>query len=124
MSDIYFAYKINYHIIAFSDKVNNMSEIVTISVNQESVSKIRDFYADYQVNNSGEYIEFQAKIRGLVITVYSSKKQSYKVVFVGEDALKEARAWDVNATPITPKEKVKETKNIDLELEQKFLGNM
>lgn len=84
-----------------------MKETVSLVITNDTVSKIRDFYQGYAILSKGEYIEFQAKIRDIVITIYSSKK-GYRVVFTGEDALKEAKTWDVNAKVIETKEKVEE----------------
>ncbi len=86
----------------------NMNEIVTITVAKEDTLKIKDFYHNFKVDNDGEYIDFQAKLDNVVITIYSSKKENYKVVFAGTNALKEAKVWDVNATIVTPKKKIKE----------------
>lgn len=74
-----------------------MKQSVTISVNQLKIEKMKRFYAEHIVTNSGEYVLFQAKKSGIVITAYLSKKEMYKVTFIGEDALGEAQTWDPEA---------------------------
>lgn len=74
-----------------------MKQSVTITVNQLKIEKMKRFYAEHIVENNGMYVLFQAKIRGIVITAYDSKKETFKVTFMGEDALGEAQTWDENA---------------------------
>lgn len=82
-----------------------MIERVTIKVNQETKDKIVHFYKSIEKENKGQYILFFGQNDGLTVTVYTSKKEdSYKVFFIGEFALKEAKRWDENATPTEPKE--------------------
>ena len=88
-----------------------MIEKVTIQVNAETKDKIVKFYKSIQKTNNGEYILFFGQNNDLTLTVYSSKKKdSFKVFFVGENALKEAKKWDENATPLEEKEKKAPTK--------------
>ena len=85
-----------------------MKPIVSISVNQNTLDKIRDFYSDFIVPNDGEYIYFFANVNGVVVTGFSGKKEKKTVTFQGDNALKEARIWDKNAQLIKPKTKEKE----------------
>ena len=85
-----------------------MSPLVTIAVNQESLEKMKDYYSPYLLDNDSEYVYFFAKKDGIEITGYSSKKEKKKVVFKGEDALKEAQIWDESASWMETKEHVKE----------------
>lgn len=85
-----------------------MNQSVTIIPNQMTIEKMERFYASFIVASPGEYIYFQAKKQGLVITAYVNKKGTYKVTFVGTDALEEAKIWDENASLNEAKEKVKE----------------
>ena len=85
-----------------------MSDSVTISVNQITLEKMKRFYAESLVLNRGEYVLFQAKVDGLVITAFLSKKELSKVTFVGKDALREAQIWDENAVLNEKKEPLKE----------------
>lgn len=66
---------------------------------QESLAKqVSSFYKEHQKENKGEYIVFFAKTKDLAVTVYSSKKEDcFKVVFVGDHALEEAKRFDMNA---------------------------
>ena len=69
-----------------------------IKGSQSLVDEIRSFYKNDEKENKGEYIVFFAKTKELAVTVYSSKKNDeFKVVFVGEHALSEAKRFDENA---------------------------
>lgn len=75
-----------------------MANRVTIQGSQDLVEQIRSFYKKEEKENKGEYIVFFAKTKELAVTVYSSKKSDeFKVVFVGEHALSEAKRFDGNA---------------------------
>lgn len=86
-----------------------MKENVTLTVDINQLTLMRDYYQPYFVNAEGEYIDFQAKINDLVITAYLSKKQTKKVTFYGEDAIKEAKIWKPDYEPQEKKESVKES---------------
>ena len=73
------------------------NKIVSITVDVEMATKMMDFYRPYQKLNNGEYIIFQAYYSGTTITIYQDKKFKHKVVFMGEDALTEAKNWDPEA---------------------------
>ena len=82
-----------------------MIERVTIQVNQETKDEIVNFYSSIKKENKGQYILFFGQNKDLTITVYTSKKEdSFKVFFIGETALSEARRWDKDAAPVEPKE--------------------
>ena len=88
-----------------------MIERVTIQVNEETKDKIINFYRSIQKENKGQYILFFGQNKDLTITVYSSKKADiFKVFFIGELALSEAKRWNENATPTEPKENKAPTK--------------
>ena len=72
-------------------------QTVSFSLTPEKVQEMIDYYRSYQRVNNGEYIYFQASCPGVMITIYQDKKGKFKVVFLGEDALSEAKNWDVNA---------------------------
>lgn len=80
-----------------------MKTSVTIAVNAETVEKIKEFYSSEQISNDGEYVYFQAGHEGVIVTIYSSKKDLQKVTFLGDEALKEAQIWDENAKINEPK---------------------
>ena len=86
-----------------------MKENVTLTVDINQLALMRDYYQPYFVNAEGEYVDFQAKINDIVITAYLSKKQTRKVTFYGEDAIKEARIWKPDYEPQEKKETVKES---------------
>lgn len=77
---------------------------VTIKLEEEKLEPFVDYYKAYQVENNGLYVVFCAKLNGLVITVFSSKK-GHKVFFSGNNALKEAQKWEPLATENAKKEK-------------------
>ena len=82
-----------------------MIERVTIQVNPETKDEIVNFYSSIKKENKGQYILFFGQNKDLTITVYTSKKEdSFKVFFIGETALSEARRWDKDAAPVEPKE--------------------
>ncbi|MCF0116745.1 MAG: DUF3378 domain-containing protein, partial [Bacilli bacterium] len=72
-------------------------ESVTIKANGELINIVRDHYKKYIVPNSGEYINFLARTKTIIVTGYnSSKEDCHKITFVGEGALNEARQFDSN----------------------------
>ena len=73
------------------------NKVVSITVDVNKAVEMMDFYRPYQKVNDGEYIIFQAYYSGTTITIYQDKKNKHKVVFMGEDALIEAKNWDPNA---------------------------
>lgn len=73
------------------------NKVVSITVDVEKATEMMDFYRSYQKVNNGEYIIFQAYYSGTTITIYQDKKNKHKVVFMGEDALTEAKNWDASA---------------------------
>lgn len=81
-----------------------MVERVTIKVNKELLDNIINDFKEYEEPNNGEYILFFAKNNEVVLTAYSSKKEdSYKVMFLGEHALKVAKKYDESAELNVPK---------------------
>ncbi len=88
----------------------NMNEYsVTIKVDNDLLGKITKTYQKYSVVASGDYVVFKAEYLGTLITAYSSNKPNvFKIVFIGSDALLEARKWNKDATYNKKKEQVKE----------------
>ena len=84
-----------------------MKDNITLTVPSTLVEVMREYYAQYIVNNMGEYIDFQACHNDVIVTAYLSKKDNRKVVFSGDNALEEARIWnpDVIVKEEAPKEK-------------------
>ena len=85
-----------------------MKQSVSIKVNQDKLDEIKQYYKDYSLTNNGEYIYFQSDYKGIIITGFSSKKESKTVTFIGNNALEEAKKWDETASEIEPKKKVNE----------------
>ena len=73
------------------------NKVVSITVDVNKATEMMDIYRPYQKVNDGEYIIFQAYYSGTTITIYQDKKFKHKVVFMGEEALTEAKNWDSNA---------------------------
>ena len=71
-----------------------MKDNYTITVQTKIMEVIKEYYRPFFVESNGEYIDFQAKTNGVVITGYSSKKERKKISFKGENAFKEASIWD------------------------------
>ena len=72
-------------------------ETVSFPITSEKADEIINFYLRYQKLNNGEYIIFQADYSGVIITIYRDKKNKHKVVFMGNDALTEAKKWNLEA---------------------------
>ncbi len=74
-----------------------MNEIISITVDEITLEKIKKFYEEDIQDNNGAYVVFFAKSNRLSITAYKIKDGKSKVVFSGPNALQEARIWDINA---------------------------
>ena len=83
-------------------------EFVTIQLDLDKVSLLKEHYSPYKVLNDGEYVDAMYKKDDIVITVYSGKKEKKKVTFIGNDALNEALLWDKEAQIKETKEKQKQ----------------
>lgn len=89
---------------------------VSIVVDEKTKAKIIHKYSPYEKENNGEYIDFFAKRSDLVVTVYASKKtEQYKVLFIGDNALSEARQFDEEAEINVPKSKINKARWLSLE---------
>ena len=84
-----------------------MKQLVSITTDAKTIEIMRDYYSSSLVNPSGEYVDFEANVNDIVITAYLSKKEKRKVVFNGNEALKEAQIWDPTATVFEKKESEK-----------------
>lgn len=79
---------------------------VSIVLDELTKNKVVSTYQSFQKDNKGEYIVFFAKRPDLVVTIYASKKVGeYKVLFIGDNALEEARVFDSEAQINPKKEK-------------------
>ena len=58
---------------------------VSFAIDTELKNKIENFYRDYQLENTGDYVSFFAKVDNTTITIYTSKK-GHKVIFAGSIA--------------------------------------
>lgn len=89
---------------------------VSIVIDETTKNKIISSYDVYQRDNKGEYIVFFAKRPDLVVTIYSSKKEGeYKALFIGDNALEEARTFDPNADVKEKKDKITKARWICLD---------
>ena len=81
-------------------------EFVTLKVDNDVLDRIRNDYESFLCPNNGEYIEFFARTPNFVVTAYKSNTpNSFKVTFIGEDALNAAKVYDENASVIEEKPK-------------------
>ena len=62
---------------------------ITITVNEEKIQKMKEFYEDFIQEVNNPYIVFSAKVDGCVINLYTSNK----CTFQGEYAEDEALIW-------------------------------
>ena len=74
-----------------------MKNNVTITVDASTINKMREYYKDNMHPNDGEYVDFEARINGIIITAFITKKDRKKVYFLGDKALEEAQKWDESA---------------------------
>nr|MCR5185043.1 DUF3378 domain-containing protein [Bacilli bacterium] len=84
-----------------------MKPLVTLKVEEAEFNKIQEFYEPYSMPNDGEYVSFYAEHNGVNITGFSSKKKLKTITFLGDNALEEARLFDINAEIKEVKEKEK-----------------
>lgn len=68
------------------------NKTITLTVTEETINKMIDFYSDHIINHNNEYIIKQFKQEKVTITIYTS----LKVVFQGENAVYEASIWNNN----------------------------
>ena len=74
---------------------------ITITVNEDKIQKMKDFYEDFIQEVNNPYIVFSAKVDGCVINLYTSNK----CTFQGEYAEDEALIWqDLEEESITASE--------------------
>lgn len=65
---------------------------ISLSLNDEKINKMKEFYKENIFPNSNEYVAALIKLSNLTITIYTSNK----VVFQGKDAEYEASIWEEN----------------------------
>ena len=65
---------------------------VSLSLDEEKISKIKDFYKENIYPNKNEFVSTLIKLDNLTITIYTSNK----VVFQGKEAEYEASIWVEN----------------------------
>ena len=70
---------------------------VTIKVSEEKLLEIKEYYKDYLVDESGDYLVFSAFKDETSIKGYASKKSYRKVLFSGKNELEEAQIFDLSA---------------------------
>ena len=68
--------------------------VVSLSLSEESIARIKSFYGDSLLGSSSDSIDFSTKQDGVRITVYKKSKNGLrKVLFQGEKAEYEASLW-------------------------------
>lgn len=85
-----------------------MNNSVTLKIDAQTKDKIIDFYQDFKIDSTENYVIFFAKYENVVIKIYANKKGEFKALFSGENALKEAQIFDENASLNITKEKINE----------------
>lgn len=85
-----------------------MNNSVTLKIDAQTKDKIIDFYQDFKMDSTENYVIFFAKYENVVIKIYANKKGEFKALFSGENALKEAQIFDENASLNITKEKINE----------------
>ncbi len=83
-----------------------MNNSVTLKIDAQTKDKIIDFYQDFKMDSTENYVIFFAKYENVVIKIYANKKGEFKALFSGENALKEAQIFDENASLNITKEKI------------------
>lgn len=63
---------------------------VSLTLDEEKINKMKDFYKENIYPNKNEYVSTLIKLEHLTITIYNSNK----VVFQGKDAEYEASIWE------------------------------
>ena len=95
----------------------SVNEMVTIIVDSPTLEILKSDFAQYQVENKGEYIVFFAQNDGVNVTVFKNKDaQKFKVFFSGQGCLDEAIKYDPDAQIIEQKKKKEPTKQNWLDL--------
>lgn len=79
---------------------------VTRIITEEEKAMLMSFYSDKVLDTKGDYLVFAAQGENAKVFIYESKK-GFKVSFQGEDPLKEANLFFLDATLSLPKKKVK-----------------
>jgi ribonuclease HIII len=84
-----------------------MNKTVTIKLNQNAYLNFINLYRKYEVPFNGEYIVFKALKDDTSLTVYENKKKdTYKVLFMGQSSLKLAKEIVPEASYNVPKKKI------------------
>ena len=65
-----------------------MKPIVSISIDDITLEKMREYYASFMKENEGEYIDFYALVNDVVITLIFQKKLVIKLPFLGKRGFK------------------------------------
>lgn len=71
------------------------NKIISMPITDETLNKIKTFYADYQDDNPNPYVVFFAKDKNLSITIYNS----LMAVFMGKRAEEEALIFGYDPNP-------------------------
>lgn len=75
-----------------------MNTHVVIKVDIDKYDEIKKYYHDFITDfDIAEYVDYRAYKNGVEIIGYLSLSDKRKVSFDGENALKEAKSWDINA---------------------------
>ncbi len=90
---------------------NNKNNYVVLKVDDDTITKMLQFYKEYAKDKQIPYVRMQAVNEDVVITIYEkNKKKENKVMFQGIGADIEASVWAMEKTAI---ETSKKEKSID-----------
>ena len=67
---------------------------VTLKFDLSRYEEIKKYYSDYFTDETGDYLDFSAKLDDVLVKGYVSKKSTRKIVFSGMNADIEAKKWD------------------------------
>lgn len=80
---------------------------VTLKFSIEEYQKIKEYYSSTSTGEIGEYVDFVAPLKDVVVRGYVSKKARRTVVFSGPEAYEEACKWgEVTIKNKEPEEKL------------------
>ena len=80
---------------------------VTLKFSIEEYQKIKEYYSSSSTGEIGEYVDFVAPLKDVVVRGYVSKKARRTVVFSGPEAYEEASKWgEVTIENKEPEEKL------------------
>lgn len=82
---------------------------ITLKLDAKTLEHLKNDYRNFAIPFKGQYIMFKAYKNGVEVTAYENKKGEYfKVIFLGQDNLLEAKKFDETAKYNVPKKVIEE----------------